>query len=279
MKRSTSFRLTARSSLAVIALALLGACHAPETQDTLLIAGSTSLGAYLEPVVEAFKLVHPGGSIVSEPGGSTAGLIALKRGAIDMATIAREVAADEDDVSLRDYLIARDGVAIVVNPRNPVGDLTMHQLTQLLTAEVTDWKALGGEGPIVLIDRKHESGDPTKPSRTRKSLLDLVFSGDDSLRGTREVAGYKDVAEAIRADVHAVGFLSLKDMPGDLKSVAIEGVPMTRATMLSGRYHLTRSFYLAVYRKPGKLADAFVEFTLSQDGQAILEKQGLLAVH
>jgi phosphate transport system substrate-binding protein len=258
---------------ALITLLACASCRPGEAQDTLLVAGSTTMVSYLEPVVSAFEKKHPRVSIVSEPGGSTAGIIALKRGAIDVATVARDVHASEDDIGLRDYLIARDGVAVIVHPKNKIDGLTTAQIEHIVTGAFTSWKDVGGDDvPIVFVDR-------TKASRTRKSLVDLVLGGDDTLRGAREVGSGEDMDKAVKADPNAVGFVSLKDLAKDAKAVAINGVPLTKATMISGRYPLTRSFYLAVYLKPSKIAEQFVEFTLSEDGQAILEKDGLLGVH
>jgi phosphate transport system substrate-binding protein len=258
--------------LALALLAVLISCRPSAGEETLLIAGSTTMVSYLEPVVAAFQKKHPKASIVSEPGGATAGVVALKRGAIDIATVARDVTADEDEPGLRDYLIARDGVAVIVHPENKVGELSLAQITGIVTGEIGNWKEVGGDdAPVIFIDRR-------KDSRARKSLIDMLLGGDDTLRGAREVGSGKDMDLAVKAERNALGFVSLRTLQKDSRPVAVGGVPITRATMLSGRYPLTRSFYLAVYLRPSPIAEQFVEFTLSPEGQALLEEDGLVAV-
>jgi phosphate transport system substrate-binding protein len=258
--------------LALAALALAGCKKAKET-ETLLIAGSSTMRAYLEPVVKAFAAKDPSVNVVSEGGGSTAGLVALKHGAIDVATVARPVTPAEDDVYLRDYLVARDGVAVIVNPANPVNDLSMHQLARIFEGEVTKWREVGGgEGRIIVIDRD-------KKSHVRKSFEDLVLSGDESARAAKIAASAAELLDTVRSTPAAIAYVTLHKMGAGVKALRINGVEMTRATMLSGRYPLSRSFYLAVHMNGSSLADRFIEFTLSKEGQSLLADDGLLETY
>jgi phosphate transport system substrate-binding protein len=154
-----------------------------------------------------------------------------------------------------------------------VESLTVAQLAQLASGEIRSWKEVGGdEAPVVFVDRD-------KKSRVRKSFIDVVLGSDDVIHGAREVDSHKDMDAAIKANRSAIGFVSLAALTKDVKAIAVDGVPFSRATLLSGRYPLTRSFYLAVYLKPTALAEQLVEFTLSTEGQSILEADGLIGVH
>ncbi len=252
---------------------LSASCHLHAAQDTLLIAGSSTMKLYIDPVVEAFRAKNPTASIEIQGGGAEAGIIALKREAIDVALISREIAADEDDDNLRDYLVARDGVAIVVSKASPITGLTMKQLADIASGAVTSWKDVGGPSArVAFIDR-------AKGSHLRKSFKDLVLGGEDPLRGAKVAERQEDVLRALDADPSAVSFVSFHHAAADLKALPINGVEMTRSTMLSGRYPLTRSFYVAVYMKPSKLADSFIGFAMSKEGQSLLVDKGLLAVY
>jgi phosphate transport system substrate-binding protein len=256
-----------------LALAAAGCKRAPET-ETLLIAGSSTMSAYLAPVVKEFAAKNPSVNVVSEGGGSTAGLVALKHGAIDVAAVARPIKPTEDDLYLRDYLVARDGVAVVVNPANPVGDLTVHQLARIFDGEATKWHDVGGgEGAILVVARDQSS-------HVRKSFEELlVLSGDESAPGQRIAANAAELLDIVRATPGAIGYLTLHRMGPGVKALRVNGVEMTRMTMLSGRYPLSRSFYLAVHLNGAPLADKFIEFTLSKDGQNILATDGLLETY
>jgi phosphate transport system substrate-binding protein len=252
---------------------LCATCKPPPLEETLLIAGSSTMKLYIEPVVTAFAAKNPRASIVCEGGGAAAGAIALKREAIDVAMIGRDLYAEEDDDNLRDYLVARDGVAMVVSKENPVAGLTMKQLADIASGTVKSWKEVGGpDAPITLIDRP-------KTSQLRKSFMDLVLQGEEPTHGATNAKGYEEMAQVIHANAHAIGYVSYHHASDDLKVLPINGVEMSRATMLSGRYPLTRSFYLAVYMKPSALAESFVTFALSKEGQALLVEKGLLSVY
>jgi phosphate transport system substrate-binding protein len=260
--------------LAALVMGLLSVtCRAPTTQETLLIAGSSAMKLYLDPLVQAFAAKNANASVVCEGGGAAAGVIALKRQAIDIAMITRDLAPDEDDDNLRDFLVARDGVAIVASKANPVAGLTSKQLADIASGAVTSWKDVGGRDErITFVDRP-------RTSHLRKSFVDLVLGGEEPMRTAVLAASNDEMAAILKANAGAVGYVSYHSAAADLKVLPINGVEMNRATMLSGRYPLTRSFYLAVYVKPGRLAESFVSFAMSKEGQSLLVDKGLLAVY
>jgi phosphate transport system substrate-binding protein len=256
----------------VAALIAVASCRGGSGSGTLLVGGSTVFTAYLEPVVGAFQRKHPKVTVVSGTGDSSAALVALDRGAIDVAVLSREVAAGEDQAGLRDYLVAREAVAVVVHPKNPVLNLSVAELTQICSGDLVAWKDVGGgEGNIALVDRR-------KDSLSHRSLVDIVLGGDDSLRAARVVASDLEMAEAVNADPLALGFFPPGALPKDMKTLSIGSVPVSRATILSGRYPLSRSFYLAVHDKRSKPAEELVELALGKEGQGLLEAEGLLGV-
>ncbi len=260
-----------RLPLVLLVCALLGGCTKPQATETLLIAGSSTMRFYIEPVVKEFMAENPSTHVVCEGGGSTAALVALKHGAIDIASVSRPITAEEDDAYLRDYLVARDGLAIIVNPANPVNELSTSQLVRVFEGEVTKWKEVGGgEGGIVLVDRD-------KKSNLKLSLEDLLLAGED-FTSARTAASAAEMLEIVRSTPTAIGYLSLHKMGPGVKALRVNGVEMSRMTMLSGRYPLARSFYLAVHMKVSALGERFIEFTLSKRGQDLLASDGLLEV-
>jgi phosphate transport system substrate-binding protein len=258
--------------LVLLACTLLCGCKKTKEPDSLLIAGASQLRPRLEHVVKQFVAVNPNARVVCESGGSAAALVALKHGAIDIAMLSRPVAADEDDLYLRDYLIARDGLAIIVNPSNPVSDLSETQLQRIFKGQATKWKDVGGsEGNIVLIDRD-------KRSSLRQSVEELILDGDTVKTASTIVVSSAEVIAAVKGTPTAIGYITLHKMSPAVKALRVSGVEMTRLTMLSGRYPLSRSFYLAVHLKASPLAERFIAFTRSPQGQATLAEDGLLPV-
>jgi phosphate transport system substrate-binding protein len=248
-------------------------CNVRNGQETLLIAGSSTMALYLEPVVQAFATKNPRASVVSEAGGAAAGVIALKREAIDVAMVARDLTADEDDDALRDYLVARDGVAIVVSKASPIAGLTVRQLADVASGSARSWKEVGGpDAPIAFVDRP-------KTTHLRKSFMDIVLGGDEPVHPTKVAETSEHVLEALNANALAISFVSFHRATAEMRAIPINGVEMSRATMLSGRYPLTRSFYLAVYKRPTKVAERFIDLALSKEGQKLLVEKGLIGVY
>ncbi|MGC4116913.1 MAG: substrate-binding domain-containing protein [Myxococcales bacterium] len=195
------------SPIAACLLALLcgaGCRRDPPPKETLLIAGNAALARYLEPLVKEFVARNPNASVVVEPGGSTAAVIALKRGAIDIAALSRLVGAEEDDAYLHDYQVCRDGLAIAVHPGNPVTNLTRQQLDEIFSGEVLNWKQVGGPDlPIVPYVRE-------KSSRSSRSFNELVLGGDEPFSGAKAVASSKEMLEHVAKEPGAIGFITLR---------------------------------------------------------------------
>jgi phosphate transport system substrate-binding protein len=161
-----------------------------------------------------------------------------------------------------------------VNPSNPVSDVSMHQLAKIFEGEVTKWHDVDerGAGPIVVVERNDKS-------QVRKSFEDLVTPGEDPFRGARIVEKASDVIDLVKSTPGAIGYLSLHKMSSAVKALSVNKVEMSRMTMLSGRYPLSRSFYLAVHMNGSPLADKFIQFALSKEGQTILADEGLLETY
>jgi phosphate transport system substrate-binding protein len=256
---------------------LAGGCNRAPATDTLLMAGSATMQWYMQPVAEAFMKKHPNVKIVNEEGGSTAALIALRRGAIEIAMADRDLAADEDDLEVANYMVARDGLAIVVNRANPVSSISSQNLSLVYDGTITSWKGLGGADARIAVVVRDVLGSMGKRSGTRKSFGDLVLAGDEPRGDAKRTRTGAEMLEAVKRDPLAIGYIMLREMSSEVKALEVDGVPMSRATMLSGRYPLARSYYLVVQR-PTPTAEKVVEFTLGKEGQDILREGGLIAV-
>lgn len=240
----------------------------------LLIAGSPTMFNLNLALVAAFSTQHPLVDAVVEKGGSLPALIALKRGALDVAALERDLSVAEDDLLTRNFLIARNNIAIIVNARSPLSSLSREQVRALLTGAITNWKQLGGpDATVRLISR-------TRGSTSRQFVEEVVLGGDDIAVNARDVETSRQLSEQVAADPYAVGYLSLKDRNdvSGIVQLGVDGVIATRESVLSGRYPYTQSLHMVLYGERHPVAAEFVAFARSAAGQKIVAQQGLVPV-
>lgn len=240
----------------------------------LLIAGSRTMFDLNRALAAEFARTRPLVDVVVEKGGSLPALIALKRGALDVAAMERDLSVAEDDALTRNFLIARNDISIIVNGKSPVSSLSREQVRGLLTGAIVNWKQVGGhDAPVHVISR-------TRGSTSRQFVEDVVLGGGDITLNAREMESTKLLAERVAADPLAIGYTSLKDrqdMPG-IAHIGVDGVIATRPSVLSGRYPYTQSLYLALYGDKHGVAAEFVAFARSPAGQKIVEQQRMVPV-
>jgi phosphate transport system substrate-binding protein len=274
------------------------------TEKTLLIGGSSTVYHYTKALAEAYMEEKGNTKIICESGGSKPGLIAVKNGSIDIASMSRDLEDEEDDAFTKNYLIGKDAVGMVVHPSNPVENLTMDQILGIISGEINDWNQVGGEDrPIQVITREPES-------TTWKGLNEIVLKGADVADSAIVAKSARQMAAAVAGDPEAFGFLALSDLQNSVKLLKVGNVPMSRTTILTDRYPLSRSFYYVVYDLPDPEAEGkkghlffreivslfrtddesiqqkriktirdFLDYVKSPQGQEIIEREGAIGIN
>jgi len=251
----------------LLSVCLMTACS--RTSGTgIILAGSTSVQPYAEILAEEYMILYPGAEIDIQGGGSAAGITAAQSGTADIGMSSRALKTEEK--SLWFVEIARDGLAVIVNPTNPVQNLTLNQMRDIYAATSTDWSQFGGStAKINVITREEGSG-------TRSAFTELVM-------GTTEItprAIVQDsngaVLQLVKDDPNAIGFISLGLVNPAVKALHLEGIAATRENVLNGSYNLTRPFLFVTSSQPTGTAKQFIDFTLSPEGQTILNSEGLI---
>jgi phosphate transport system substrate-binding protein len=231
--------------------------------------GSTSIQPFAEMLAEGYNIRHPAMPVDVQGGGSTAGLQAAANGIADIGMCSRALKAEESG-QFQAVTIARDGLAIVVHPSNPVGDLALEQVLRIFAGEIINWRQVGGEDrPIRLITREEGSG-------TREAFQKLVMHKTRISRRALTQESNGAVKELVRHDPCAIGYMSLGLVGGELKAVQVDGVEPTARQVVALRYPLVRPFLFVTTGPPSPRAQAFIDFVLSPDGQAMLAKEGLV---
>lgn len=260
-----------RVSISVVILALsmsmMSACsRAPGS--AMIVAGSTSVQPYAEVLAEEFMVLNPDTEIDIQGGGSSAGITAAQTHSADIGMSSRAMKEEEKD--LWSIEIARDGLVLIVNPENPIQNLTLEQIRDIYAATVTDWSQLGGvESKINIIAREEGSG-------TRSAFTELLMGEAEITPKAIVQDSNGAVRQLVADDPNAIGFISLGLVNDKVKALHLDGIEATRENIMNGNYSLSRPFLFVTNGEPTGLAKSFIEFTLSLEGQTLLSHEGLI---
>jgi len=276
MKKSLALLLS--SALWMTALTGCGGQPAPSAQSeqlgqltgTVVTNGSTSMEKVAKALIEGFRAVQPGITVTYEPTGSGSGVEAASNGSADIGLASRGL-KDSEKETLTETVVAKDGIAIVVNPENPVDDLTVEQVAAIAKGEITNWKDLGGnDSPIAFIGREAGSG-------TRSAFEELTETAD-ACKYDQELTSTGAVITAVSSTPGAMGYASLSSVENTVKAVKIDGVACTEETVLDGTYAVQRPFIFAT-RTDAPLspaAQAFYNFALDPANAGLYTLAGVV---
>mgnify|MGYP000515857864 CR=1 FL=1 len=236
----------------------------------LQIAGSTTVLPIAEECARIFMEKHPGSRVDVAGGGSSHGIKSVADGTVDIGDASRDIKDSEREAypELVPHAVAKDGVAPVVHPSNRINALTMEELQQIYTGEITNWKDLGGsDAEIVVVSREEGSGTRdcfeskvTKPIGEEITQHAIIQDSNGKVRAT--VAGNE----------HSIGFLSLGYVNHEVKALTLNGVEPTVETVLSGEYAISRTLWMITKGEPDHAEEAFLDFVISEEGQRIVEE-------
>ena len=266
---STTASSAAASSTAASSVA---ASAAGDLSGNVATGGSTSMKNVIAALTEGFAEVQPGVTVSYDPTGSGAGITGATDKTLDIGLSSRALKADETGVT--GTTIALDGIAIIVNKDSKVEDLTVDQLKQMFTGEITNWSEVGGDdGEIVLIGR--EAGSGTRDGF--ESIVDVK----DSCKYAQELTATGAVISAVEANPLAVGYASLSAVGDTVAMVTVEGVECSEDTVKDGSYKIQRPFVFVTNKSAAlsEQAQAFVDFATSKDAADLIRTAGAVPVN
>ena len=235
--------------------------------------GSTSMKNVIAALTEGFAEVEPGITVSYDPTGSGAGITGATDKTLDIGLSSRAL-KDDEKADVEGTTIALDGIAIIVNNASKVEDLTVDQLKQMFTGEITNWSEVGGDdGEIVLIGR--EAGSGTRDGF--ESIVDVK----DSCKYAQELTATGAVISAVEANPLAIGYASLSAVGDTVKMVTVGGVECSEETVKDGSYEVQRPFVFVTNKSVAlsEQAQAFFDFATSADAADLIRTAGAVPVN
>ena len=235
--------------------------------------GSTSMKNVIAALTEGFAEVEPGVTVSYDPTGSGAGITGAADKTLDIGLSSRAL-KDDEKADVEGTTIALDGIAIIVNNASKVEELTVDQLKQMCTGEITNWSEVGGDdGEIVLIGR--EAGSGTRDGF--ESIVDVK----DSCKYAQELTATGAVISAVEANPLAIGYASLSAVGDTVKMVTVGGVECSEETVKDGSYEVQRPFVFVTNKSVAlsEQAQAFFDFATSADAADLIRTAGAVPVN
>ena len=235
--------------------------------------GSTSMKNVIAALTEGFAEVEPGVTVSYDPTGSGAGITGATDKTLDIGLSSRAL-KDDEKADVDGTTIALDGIAIIVNNASKVEDLTVDQLKQMFTGEITNWSEVGGDdGEIVLVGR--EAGSGTRDGF--ESIVDVK----DSCKYAQELTATGAVISAVEANPLAIGYASLSAVGDTVKAVTVGGVECSEETVKDGSYEVQRPFVFVTNDSVtlSAQAQAFFDFAASADAADLIRTAGAVPVN
>ena len=255
-------------ALAIALVCVLTACGG--NKETVTTDGSTSMNKVIGALGEAFQS-DSGITVTYNATGSGAGIQAVLEGRCDIGLASRDLKDEEKAKGLEGTVLAYDGIAIIVNPENPVNDLDLKTIAKIYTGEIKNWKEIGGnDAEIVLIGREAGSG-------TRDGF-ESITDTEDKCAYRQELTSTGDVITTVASNPNAIGYASLASVKGTVKALKIDGVTASEETIKNGTYVVQRPFVLVTKTDVtlSESAQSFFNFITSEAAHEIIIEAGVV---
>ncbi len=240
---------------------------------TVTTDGSTSMSKVIGALSEAYES-DTGVTVTYNATGSGSGIQAVQEGRCDIGLSSRSLKDEEKAKGLEETTLALDGIALVVNPENPVSDLDLETISKIYTGEISNWKDVGGnDSDIVLIGREAGSG-------TRDGFESITYT-TDKCQYRQELTSTGDVIATVASNPNAIGYASLSAVKDSVKALKVAGVAPSEETVKDGSYVVQRPFVLVTVKDKALSENAkkFMEFVTSKSANDIISGAGVVPVN
>lgn len=256
----------------VMALAMLMTACGSNSAAVVNTDGSTSMEKVMGALIEGYKAIDDSVTVNYSGTGSGSGIEAVLAGTCDIGLSSRELKAGEIEAGAVGHIVALDGVAIVVNPENPVADLTLEQIAAIFTGEINNWSQLGGQdAPIAVYGREAGSGT--------RGAFEEIIGIEDQCAYTNEYSSTGDIIGNVASNPNGIGYVSLSGVTDKVKAVSVDGVHCSEESIKDGSYPIQRPFVMVTKEgyELSKAAQAFLDYALSPEVAEYIAAAGAVA--
>lgn len=263
---------------------LAGGARAAQTEQYITVKGSDTMVHLVSGWAESFMKTNKAVDVSVTGGGSGTGISALINGTADICASSRDIQAAEKQKlnnAQREFIVARDGIAVIVHPSNPLKELTIEQIRNIFTGAFRNWKEVGGpDQPFTLLSRESSSG-------TYVFFQEHVLDKRNYSPRARLMPATSAIIQEAASNKTAIGYVGLgyaAEAGSKVRMLAVRkdagsgAVLPSEAAVQSGAYAIARPLYLYTKGEPQGLAKTFIDFTLSPAGQKIVLENGYVAV-
>lgn len=269
----------AKRLILLIALITFSAGYCWAAPAKINIGGSTTLLPIVQKMIEVYMAKYPQVEISIAGSGSGDGLKALMEGSIDIANSSRGLKEKEAQsagaagLNLVAQVVAIDCIVPVVNPANPVNELSLEQLKGIYSGQIKNWREVGGQDKtIVVISRDFSSG-------TFETWQEKVL-GKERIRPDAQMQSSNGgVGKSVANNKYAIGYVGLGYVSDKLKGVTVQGVKASASSAKDGSYPLARELYMFTNGPASGVLKQFLDFVISGQGQCIVEAEGFVAAY
>lgn len=259
-----------------LSLAIALATCLAGAQETVQVSGSTTVLPVMQKISESFMKAHPGVTVELSGGGSGNGIKALVDGLTMVAMSSRQIKGGEvklaqsKNVNPNEIAVAVDAIVPVVNPENPVKNLSVEQLQKIFTGKIGNWKELGGtDAKIVLVSRDTSSG-------TYETWESLVMKKQRITPRALLQASNGAVVQIISTNPKAIGYVGIGYLGSKIKALQIDGVDASTDTVLTKKWPLARELYLYTNGEPVGETKKLIDYSLGSEGQKLVQEAGFI---
>lgn len=267
--------------LCLVTMLISIACRKTETTEksnsstsSITVSGSTSVGPLMEKEAEKFQEANSGMKVEINQLGSSAGIKDTINGTVQIGMSSRDLKEQEKAEGLTEVEIAYDGIAIISNKANNVKSLTMSQVKDIYTGKIKNWKELGGkDSEIVVVSREDGSG-------TRDAFQEIVGYTSEELTKKAQIGdGSGNIKSTVAGNENAIGFISFEYVDDKINAINIDEIAPKAENVKNKSYKISRPFLL-IYKEENLKdnGNKLIDFILSEEGQKIVEENGLIRI-